>query len=74
MADRRDSAEFKETGATDVANMLLKSQGLIESNTEITGRMRESDRRVNKCDGGRKRGVMLKCRRGDQDQFRFVFI
>ena len=41
MADRRDSAEFKETGATDIANMLLKGQGLIESYTEITGRMRE---------------------------------
>ena len=58
MADRGNSAEFKETGATDIANMLLKGQGLIESYTEIAGRMRERDRRVNECDGGRKRMVI----------------
>ena len=44
MADRGNSAEFKETGATDIANMLLKGQGLIESYTEIAGRMRERER------------------------------
>ena len=60
MTNRINSAELKETGATDIAYMLLEGQGLIESYPEITGGMRKSDRRVNECDGGRKRGVILK--------------
>ena len=74
MADRRDAADFKEAGATDIFNMLMKGQRLVESDAKIVNSGGENDRRAVQIDRRRKRGVIETLFRSNQNYFRFVVV
>ena len=74
MADRGDAADFKEAGATDIFNMLMKGQRLVESDAKIVNSGGENDRRAVQIDRRRKRGVIETLFRSNQNYFRFILV